>query len=365
MQRLLSDHANDLETMKVFTAEELQKATNNYHESAILGQGGHGTVYKGTLMNNKIIAIKKAKMMDRSQVKEFINEVIILSQINHKNVVRLIGCCLETEYPLLVYEFVTNGTLYEHIHDGSRNCSSAISSLEARLRIAAETAGALSYLHSDTTIQIVHRDVKSTNILLDESYVAKVADFGASRLMPIDQTQLNTLVQGTLGYLDPEYFLSSQLTEKSDVYSFGVVLAELLTGKEALSFKRPENERNLSLLFVLAVKEGRLLDIVDERILKDGPVDHIKEVASLASKCLKINGEERPTMKEVALELEGLIRDRKRHPWIQLQGADTFRETESLLGKTVEYSCSDISPTTTAEFSTVTVNSSFNIEAWM
>ncbi|KAF8013796.1 hypothetical protein BT93_I1601 [Corymbia citriodora subsp. variegata] len=328
LQRLLSEHEGSVESVRIFTDEELKKATDHYHESRILGQGGQGTVYRGILPNNMVVAIKKAKILDRSQVEEFINELIILSQINHRNVVKLIGCCFETEFPLLVYEFVTNGTLSDHIH----NCRhESTLSWRARLRIAGETAGALSYLHYDASTQILHRDIKSTNILLEENYTAKVADFGASRLVPLDRTQLTTLVQGTLGYLDPEYLQSSQLTEKSDVYSFGVVLAELLTGLRALSFERAESERNLSLYFASAIKGERLLEIIDPRVLNEGNHEEIKEVAMLASICLRVKGEDRPTMKEVAMELEGLMKVMGRHPWVN-QSCD-LEEVEQLLGE--------------------------------
>ncbi|KAF7848573.1 hypothetical protein BT93_L1831 [Corymbia citriodora subsp. variegata] len=328
LQRLLSEHEGSIESARIFTDEELKQATDHYHESRILGQGGQGTVYRGILPNNMVVAIKKAKILDRSQVEEFINELIILSQINHRNVVKLIGCCFETEVPLLVYEFVTNGTLSDHIHKCGHESTL---SWRARLRIAGETAGALSYLHSDASAQILHRDIKSTNILLDENYTAKVADFGASRLVPLDRTQLTTLVQGTLGYLDPEYFHSSQLTVKSDVYSFGVVLAELLTGLRALSFERAESERNLSLYFASAIKAERLFEIIHLRVLNEGNPEEIKEVAMLASRCLRVKGEDRPTMKEVAMELEGLMRVMDRHPWVN-QSCD-LEEAEQLLGE--------------------------------
>ncbi|KAF8024975.1 hypothetical protein BT93_F1969 [Corymbia citriodora subsp. variegata] len=328
LQRLLSEHEGSIESARIFTDEELKKATDHYHESRILGQGGQGTVYQGILPNNMVVAIKKAKILDRSQVEEFINELIILSQINHRNVVKLIGCCFETEVPLLVYEFMTNGTLFDHIHKCGHESTL---SWRARLCIAGETAGALSYLHSDASAQILHRDIKSTNILLDENYTAKVADFGASRLVPLDRTQLTTLVQGTLGYLDPEYLQSSQLTEKSDVYSFGVVLAELLTGLRALSFERSESERNLSLYFASAIKGERLFEIIDPRVLNEGNPEEIKEVAMLASRCLRVKGEDRPTMKEVAMELEGLMKVMDRHPWVN-QSCD-LEEAEQLLGE--------------------------------
>ncbi|KAF3943506.1 hypothetical protein CMV_029944, partial [Castanea mollissima] len=309
---LLKQQVSNLEssmTTKIFTAEELKKATNNYDESRVLGHGGYGTVYKGVLSDNKVVAIKKSKIGDQSQIEQFINEVIVLTQINHRNVVKLFGCCLETEVPLLVYEFITNGTLCDHIHDKGQ---SSLLSWEKRLKIATETAEALAYLHSATSMPIIHRDVKTANILLDDNYTAKVADFGASRLVPLDQTQLTTLVQGTLGYLDPEYLQTSNLTEKSDVYSFGVVMAELLTGKKALSFDRPEIDRNLATSFVSAIKEDRLLQIVEVHIVNVGNIEQLKEVANLAKRCLRLRGDDRPSMKEVAAELERLKKMEKK-----------------------------------------------------
>ncbi|KAL0008951.1 hypothetical protein SO802_010453 [Lithocarpus litseifolius] len=303
LQQKLSKQENSAETTKIFTMKELKKATNNYDEALVIGRGGFGTVYKGILPNNTIVAIKKSKIGDESQTEQFINEVVVLSQINHRNVVKLLGCCLETQVPLLVYEFIPNGTLFEYIHHESK--VSTIS-WETRLRIAAETAEALSYLHSAASPPIIHRDVKSSNILLDSTYTAKISDFGASKLVPLDQTQLATLVQGTLGYLDPEYMQTSQLTEKSDVYSFGVVLVELLTGKKALSFDKPEEERSLATYFLSFSKDNRLFEVLEKHIANDENVEQLKEAANLAKMCLRLKGEDRPTMKEVATKLEDL-----------------------------------------------------------
>ncbi|KAM5587427.1 wall-associated receptor kinase 1 [Rosa sericea] len=300
----LTNHGGSVETTKIFTTEELEKATNNYHESRVLGEGGCGTVYKGVLLDNKVVAIKKSKGGTSIHSEQFVNEVVVLSQINHRNVVKLLGCCLETAVPLLVYEFVTHGTLYEHIH---RKRSSL--SFELRMKIAVETAGALAYLHSSTSTPIIHRDVKAANILLDDNYTAKVSDFGASRLVPSGQTEIQTLVLGTFGYLDPEYLQSNQLTEKSDVYSFGVVLVELLTSKVAFS-----NDRCLASIFVSSMDEDCLKQILDDAIVNEGNIETVENVASLAKRCLRVKGEERPTMKEVAMELEGMTILAK-HPW--------------------------------------------------
>ncbi|KAM0021273.1 putative protein kinase RLK-Pelle-WAK family [Helianthus debilis subsp. tardiflorus] len=254
-----------------FTSRELEKATDNFNENRILGRGGHGTVYKGMLVDGRIVAVKKPKIVDESQLEHFINEVVILSQINHRNVVKLLGCCLETAVPLLVSEFIPNGTLYDRLHSEAVHEFSI--SLDMRLQIATEVAGALAYLHSTTSIPIYHRDIKSTNILLDDKYRAKISDFGSSRFVSVDQTHLTTLVKGTFGYLDPEYFQSSQFTEKSDVYSFGVVLVELLTGERPISPTRFSENKNLAAHFMLAMEEGHAMSIFDAVVIKEGTRD--------------------------------------------------------------------------------------------
>ncbi|CAI9271229.1 unnamed protein product [Lactuca saligna] len=298
---LKQQQATDVDETILFTSKELEKATDHFNENRILGRGGQGTVYKGMLADGRIVAIKKSMVVDESQVVEFINEVVILSQVNHRNVVKLLGCCLETEVPLLVSEFVSNGNLYDLIQNETDEFSF---SLYMRLQIATEIAGALSYLHSATSIPIYHRDIKTTNILLDEKYRAKVSDFGTSRLVSIDQTHLTTLVKGTFGYLDPEYFQSSQFTEKSDVYSFGVVLLELLTREKPISLTRFGENRSLATHFMLAMEEGRAMSVFDAMIVKEGFRTELLSIANLAMRCLNFNGKNRPTMKEVSIELE-------------------------------------------------------------
>ncbi|KAM3259851.1 hypothetical protein ACQJBY_051253 [Aegilops geniculata] len=299
LEQLLSQRAGIAEQM-IITLEELKKATHNFDKDLVVGGGGHGTVYKGILSNQHIVAIKKPKKVLSKEIDEFINEVAILSQINHKNVVKLYGCCLETEVPMLVYEFISNGTLYDHLHvEGPISLS-----WNNRLRIATETAKSLAYLHSTVAMPIIHRDVKSANILLDDTLTAKVADFGASRYIPMEKSGLTTRAQGTRGYWDPMYFYTGRLTEKSDVYSFGVVLVELLTRKKPFSYLSSDDE-GLVVHFVTLFAEGNLLQILDPQVIEEGGKE-VQEVAAIAITCVKLKGEDRPTMRQVELTLEGL-----------------------------------------------------------
>ncbi|OEL16956.1 Wall-associated receptor kinase 3 [Dichanthelium oligosanthes] len=309
---------------KIFSEEELQQATNKFDEQQVLGHGGHGTVYKGVLKSDTEIAVKRCMTIDEQQKKEFGKEMLILSQINHRNIVKLLGCCLEVEVPILVYEFIPNGTLFDLIH---QNHSRYIS-LDTRLRIAYESAEALAYLHSCASPPILHGDVKSTNILLDGDYTAKVSDFGASILAPNDKSQFVTVVQGTCGYLDPEYMQTYQLTDKSDVYSFGVVLLELLTRKKAFNLEGPEHDRSLSMRFLYAMKENKLEDILDDQIKNSENTEYLEEIADLARRCLEMSGMNRPSMKEVADKLDRLRKIIK-HPWAH----ENPEELDSLLGE--------------------------------
>ena len=302
LQQQLTSTKGSVDKTRVFSSRELEKATEKFSTTRILGQGGQGTVYKGMLVDGRIVAVKKSKVVDEDKLEEFINEVVILSQINHRNIVKLLGCCLETDVPVLVYEFIPNGNLFEHLHDESDDHTMA--TWEVRLRIAIDIAGALSYLHSAASSPIYHRDVKSTNIMLDEKYRAKVSDFGTSRTVTVDHTHLTTVVSGTVGYVDPEYFQSSQFTDKSDVYSFGVVLAELITGEKSVSFLRSQENRTLATYFILSMKENRLFDIIDARIRDGCKLNQVTATANLARKCLNLKGRKRPSMREVSMELE-------------------------------------------------------------
>ncbi|XP_051219791.1 wall-associated receptor kinase 1-like [Lolium perenne] len=303
LQQQLGSLASSGVAFNIFSEEEIKRATGNFDEARVLGRGGNGVVYRGVIADGSTVAIKKSRVVDEKQLKEFSKEMLILSQINHRNVVKLLGCCLEVEVPMLVYEYVPNGSLHRYIHGDGK--SKALMPPGERLRIAAESAHALAYMHSSASPPILHGDVKSANILLDGDLTAKVSDFGASRLAPVDEAQVATLVQGTCGYLDPEYLLTCQLTCKSDVYSFAVVLLELLTGRKAFCPYGPEeDDTSLAFSFVTAVQEGRHREIMDGHVRDELGVQLLDEAAELVIRCLSLTGEDRPAMTEVADKIE-------------------------------------------------------------
>ncbi|TVU03749.1 hypothetical protein EJB05_50704, partial [Eragrostis curvula] len=293
-------------SFKLYSREEIKLATNNFNDSEIIGQGGQGIVYRGHNLDpdNNLVAVKRCKGIDESRRVDFVKELLIISRVNHDNIVKLLGCSLQFDVPVLVYEYVPNKTLQCLIHSQDNNYTRT---LDIRLKIATKSAQALAYLHS-LNHPILHGDVKSANILLGPDLSAKVSDFGCSMIGSTDENV--PVVKGTLGYLDPEYLLNFELTDKSDVYSFGVVLLELLTRKKAIS----KEKESLASVFQEAVKKGKLYELVDSEIMDDQEnMDVVHQLAELAGRCLIMAGEHRPTMKEVAKELrllDGVIQQR-------------------------------------------------------
>lgn len=307
----LISHGDTTERIKTFTLKEMEKATNQFDKTRIIGEGGHGTVYKGLLSDQRVTAIKASKVMNQREKEEFINEVALLSRIYHWNVVMLYGCCLETEIPLLAYEFISNGTLSDYLHARNPDPSSYLCWAD-RLRIAIEVSAAIAYLHSASLKTIFHRDLKSANILLDEKLTAKLSDFGASKFIGSDQTHITATIQGTFGYFDPEYFQSGKLTEKSDVYSLGVILVELFTGENPISNERSQEKRNIIMHFIKLLNENQVEQILDTRVVKEALKEEIEDFVTLAGSCLRFKGEERPTMMEVVSTLEGIKRFKRK-----------------------------------------------------
>ncbi|KAJ1284805.1 hypothetical protein BS78_03G233500 [Paspalum vaginatum] len=294
-----SGSIEDLPT-HLFTYEELEEATNCFDENRELGDGGFGTVYKGYLKDGREVAVKRLYNNSYRRVEQFQNEAAILSGLRHPNLVMFYGCTSsQSRELLLVYEFVANGTVADHLH-GCRAPERALS-WPLRLGIAVESAAALTYLHAIEP-PVVHRDVKTTNILLDADYHVKVADFGLSRLFPLDVTHVSTAPQGTPGYVDPEYHQCYQLTDKSDVYSFGVVLVELISSKPAVDITRQRNEINLAGMAISKIQKCQLEELVDLDLgYETDPATKkmMTMVAELAFRCLQQNGEMRPPIKEV------------------------------------------------------------------
>ncbi|TYI33209.1 hypothetical protein ES332_A04G117100v1 [Gossypium tomentosum] len=304
---LLSSNSGKL--AKFFIIKEIAKATKNFSKDNLLGSGGFGEVFKGILDDGTNIAVKRAKLGNASGIDQIINEVRILCQVNHRNLVKLLGCCVELQQPLLIYEYIPNGTLFDHLHKIFPGKKVTLS-WHRRLCIAYQTAQGLSYLHSSVVPPIYHRDVKSSNILLDENLDAKVSDFGISRLGFSDVSHVTTCAQGTLGYLDPEYYLNFQLTDKSDVYSFGVVLLELLTSKKAIDFNRGEEDVNLVVFARKILKEERFMDVIDPCLKKQAgkiELETMKALGFLAESCLNERKQNRPSMKSVAKEIESIL----------------------------------------------------------
>ncbi|KAM1406661.1 hypothetical protein ACFX2F_001351 [Malus domestica] len=299
-------NANGGRAAKVFTGNEIKRATNSFSKDRLLGAGGYGEVYQGTLVDGTVVAVKIAKIGNTKGIDQVLNEVRILCQVNHKSLVHLLGCCVELEQPILVYEYIDNGTLLEHLQARKPGGWKHLSWMQ-RLQIALDTAEGLAYLHFSAVPPIYHRDVKSSNILLDEKLNAKVSDFGLSRLAHTDLSHISTCAQGTLGYLDPEYYRNYQLTDKSDVYSFGVVLLELLTSQKAIDFNREADDVNLAVYAQRMMLEERLMDVVDP-LLKEGAnaleLDTMKALGLLALGCLEERRQNRPSMKEVTEEIE-------------------------------------------------------------
>ncbi|XP_076956309.1 putative receptor-like protein kinase At1g49730 isoform X1 [Bidens hawaiensis] len=275
-----------------FSYKETKKATNNFN--TIIGQGGFGTVYKAQFSDGSIVAVKHMDKVSEQAVEEFCREILLLARLHHRHLVALKGFCIEKHERFLMYEYMANGSLKDHLH----NPGVAPLSWQTRIQIAIDVANALEYLHFYCDPPLCHRDIKSSNILLDENFVGKVADFGlayASKDGSICFEPVNTEIRGTPGYMDPEYLVTQELKEKSDIYSYGVVLLELITSKRAI-----QDDKNLvELCQPLMTSDSRLVDLVDPAIRDTFDFDQLQTLVTLVKWCTHREGRARPSVKQV------------------------------------------------------------------
>ncbi|XP_022850597.1 serine/threonine-protein kinase-like protein CCR4 [Olea europaea var. sylvestris] len=302
--------------LEEFSLQELLKATNSFSEENKIGTGSFGSVYHGTLDDGREVAVKRAEASSSSSYggiakhsqddkdNAFLNELEFLSRLNHKNLVRLLGYCEDSNELLLVYEYMNNGTLHDHLH---KLHTSPFMSWSTRIKVALDAARGVEYLHKYAVPPIIHRDIKSSNILLDTTWTAKVSDFGLSLMGPQDdQSHLSLRAAGTVGYMDPEYYRLQQLTTKSDVYSFGVVLLELLSGHKAIHKNENGVPRNVVDYVVPYIIQDEIHRVLDARVPPPTPfeIEAVAHVGYLAADCVMPEGQDRPSMSEVVNSLD-------------------------------------------------------------
>ncbi|XP_058068068.1 cold-responsive protein kinase 1-like [Magnolia sinica] len=289
--------SGNLRTISYFDYRTLKKATGNFCSRNQLGRGGFGPVYKGVLEDGRMIAVKKLALEKSQQGEsEFLSEVRLITSIQHKNLVRLIGCCSDGSQRLLVYEYMKNGSLDAIVYGKSTQ----FLNWKSRFQIILGIARGLQYLHEDSHLRIVHRDIKASNILLDEKFQPKIGDFGLARFFPEDQAYLSTTFAGTLGYTAPEYAIRGELSEKADIYSFGVLVLEIVSCRKNTDHTLPSEMQYLPEYAWKLYERSRVIDLVDPNLQQDGFVEKdILQAINVSLLCLQPYPSLRPPMSEI------------------------------------------------------------------
>lgn len=285
-----------------FTLRDLECATNQFSKENVIGEGGYGVVYRGCLVNGTEIAVKRLLNNMGQAEKEFRAEVEAIGHVRHKNLVRLLGYCVEGVHRMLVYEYVNNRNLEQWLHGAMRQ--HGVLSWESRMKIILGIAKALAYLHEAVEPKVVHRDIKSSNVLLDTEFNGKLSDFGLAKLLGVGESHVATRVMGTFGYVAPEYAHSGLLNEKSDVYSFGILLLEVVTGREPVDYNRPQEEVNLVEWFKMMVGSRRIDELVDPNLDPKPAARIFRRILIVALKCVDPDSGNRPKMSRVVQMVE-------------------------------------------------------------
>ncbi|KAJ0788414.1 putative protein kinase RLK-Pelle-DLSV family [Helianthus annuus] len=290
-----------LETISYFSFRTLKEASKNFHECNLLGKGGFGPVYRGKLQDGRLVAIKKLSFEKSHQGEaEFLAEVRMITSIQHKNLVRLLGCCCEGPQRVLVYEYMKNRSLDRIIYGKSNQYLN----WKTRFQIILGIARGLQYLHEESHIRIVHRDIKASNILLDGNFQPKIGDFGLARFFPEDQAYLSTTFAGTLGYTAPEYVIRGELSEKADIYSFGVVVLEIISGRRNTDLTLSSETQYLPEYAWKLYERSKMINLIDPRMQKDGfSVREVMKTIHVALLCLQPLPDIRPAMSEIVAML--------------------------------------------------------------
>ncbi|PSS30525.1 Receptor-like protein kinase [Actinidia chinensis var. chinensis] len=343
-----------------FSMTEIREATNDFHEDLKIGGGGFGKVYRGWIDHGTQVAIKCLQGSWSEQSRVFLFEIQARSQLRHVHIVSLIGYCNDAGELVLVYEYMLNGSLHNHLYPMDTEHHDPLP-WEKRLEICIGAARGLQYLHSETTHAIIHRDIKPTSIFLDENWVAKVSDFELAKVLPSEDTGITTRICGTMGYLDPEYILRSRLTKKSDVYAFGMVLLEVLCARKPFVYSLDEDQRPLVRWFGTCVERRRIDQVIDPYLVGRIAPDCLREFVKIAWKCVLERGAERPSMDEVVGNLQIALQlqqnwhydiefdseshnDREEQDWFRFAAARAYNNMLSY------DSAFDISNTGTSEF---------------